>query len=85
MNTGSWLDFGCFLQSLMVAARGRGLDTCAQAAFNRFHPVIRRVTGISEQEIVMCGLALGVADLSKIENTLISEREPLTGFTQFLD
>ena len=85
MNTGSWLDFGCFLQSLMVAARGRGLDTCAQAAFNRFHPVIRRVTGISEQEIVMCGLALGVADLSKIENTLISEREPLAGFTQFLD
>ncbi len=85
MNTGSWLDFGCFLQSLMVSARGRGLDTCAQAAFNRFHPVIRRVTGISEQEIVMCGLALGVADLSKIENTLISEREPLTGFTQFLD
>ena len=70
---------------LEVAARGRGLDTCAQAAFNRFHPVIRRVTGISEQEIVMCGLALGVADLSKIENTLISEREPLTGFTQFLD
>jgi nitroreductase len=85
MNTGSWLDFGCFLQSFMIAARGRGLDTCAQAAFNRFHPVIRRVTGISEAEVVMCGLALGVADMSKIENTLISEREPLDGFAKFLD
>jgi len=85
MNTGSWLDFGCFLQSLMIAARGRGLDTCAQAAFNRFHPVIRRVTGIPEQEVVMCGLALGVADMSQIENTLISEREPLDRFAKFLD
>jgi nitroreductase len=53
MNTGSWLDFGCFLQSFMVAARGRNLDTCAQAAFNRFHPVIREIVGIPEGEIVM--------------------------------
>jgi len=85
MNQGSWLDFGCFLQNLMIAARGRGLDTCPQAAFNRFHPIIRQHTGIAETEIVMCCLALGVADHSKIENTLISEREPVEGFTQFLD
>jgi nitroreductase len=85
MNTGSWLDFGCFLQNLMVAARGRGLDTCAQAAFNRFHPVIREVTGIPESELVICGMALGFADHSKIENSLISEREPVAGFARFLE
>ena len=84
MNTGSWLDFGCFLQSFMVAARGRGLDTCAQAAFNRFHRTIRRVIDVPESEIVMCGLALGYADMSKIENTLISEREPVENFAKFL-
>jgi nitroreductase len=85
MNTGSWLDFGCFLQSFMVAARGRNLDTCAQAAFNRFHPVIREIVGIPEGEIIMCGLALGVADMSKIENSLVSEREPVANFVKFLD
>lgn len=85
MNTGSWLDFGCFLQNFMVAARGRGLDTCAQAAFNRFHPVIRSVTDIPESELVICGMALGYADHSRIENSLISEREPVSGFTRFLD
>lgn len=85
MNQGSWLDFGCFLQSLMVAARGRDLDTCPQAAFNRFHPIIRQHAEIPETEIVICCLALGVADHSKVENTLISEREPVSGFTQFLD
>ncbi len=85
MNTGSWLDFGCFLENLMVAARGRGIDTCAQAAFNRFHPVIRRVTGIPESEIVICGLAMGFADHARIENSLISEREPVSGFAKFLE
>lgn len=85
MNTGSWLDFGCFLQSLMVAARGRGLDTCAQAAFNRFHNTIRTVTGIPETEVIMCGLALGYADMTKIENSLISERESVSTFAKFLD
>lgn len=85
MNTGSWLDFGCFSQSLMVSARGRGLDTCAQAAFNRFHNTIRAVTGIPESEVIMCGLALGYADMTKIENSLISERESVSTFAKFLD
>lgn len=85
MNKGSWLDFGCFLQNIMVAARGRGLDTCPQAAFNRYHPIIRRHCLIPESELVICCLALGYADHSKIENSLVSEREPVSGFAKFLD
>lgn len=84
MRTGSWLDFGCFLQSIMIAARGRGLDTCPQAALNRYHTVLRKHCDIPEDEIVMCCLSLGYADHSKIENTLISEREPVSGFTKFI-
>ncbi len=85
MNQGSWLDFGCFLQNLMVAARARGMDTCAQAAFNAYHTIIREITGIPDSEIVVCGMALGYADMSRIENTLVSEREPAAGFTKFLE
>ncbi len=40
MERGSWLDYGMFLQSIMVAARGRGLDTCPQAAFTPFHRIV---------------------------------------------
>jgi nitroreductase len=40
MQQGSWLDYGMFLQSIMVAARARGLDTCPQAAFTQFHRII---------------------------------------------
>src|SRR6195952_2384183 len=40
MRQGSWLDFGMFLENVMVAARGHGLDTCPQAAFTQFHRII---------------------------------------------
>jgi len=85
MEAGSWLDFGCFIQNIMVAARARGLDTCPQAAFNAFHNIIRQHTGMEQSEIVMCCMALGVADQSKIENTLITERESVNNFATFLD
>lgn len=85
MEQGSWLDYGMFLQNIMVAARGRGLDTCPQAAFCQFHRIIEEQLGIPDNEIVVCGMALGFADMEKIENTLITEREPVSGFTQFLE
>lgn len=85
MGTGSWLDFGCFMQNIMIAARGRGLDTCPQAAFNAYHKIIRRHTGMPDNEIMMCGMSMGYADHTKIENTLITEREPVESFATFLE
>jgi len=84
MGVGSWLDFGCFLQNVMVAARARDLDTCPQAAFNKYHSIIRRHTGMPDQDIMMCGMALGYADPAAIENTLITDREPVSAFTTFI-
>ena len=85
MEQGSWLDYGMFLQSVMIAARARGLDTCPQAAFTQFHRVIAQVLEFPESEQVVCGMALGYADQEKIENTLITEREPLSGFAKFME
>ena len=85
MRQGSWLDYGMFLQSIMVAARGRGLDTCPQAAFMQFHRIITDYVGAPAEEQVVCGMALGWADPDAIENTLVTEREPVGGFTTFLD
>ena len=85
MEQGSWLDYGMFLQNLMIAARARGLDTCPQAAFTQFHKVIARVLQIPDGEQLVCGMALGYADHGKIENTLKTEREPVAGFAKFLE
>lgn len=85
MQTGSWLDYGMFLQNIMVAARARGLDTCPQAAWTQFHRIIAEVLALPPSEQVVCGMALGHADPSRIENSLVTEREPVEHFARFLD
>lgn len=85
MERGSWLDYGMFLQNTMVAARGRGLDTCPQAAFTQFHRIISDELQLPDTEQVVCGMALGYADRSKVENTLVTHREPVSGFAKFLE
>jgi nitroreductase len=74
LATGSWLDYGMFLENLMTAARARGLDTCAQAAWTHYHGVIRPVLGLAPEEVVVCGMALGHADPDAPENGLVTER-----------
>ncbi|MBW8899110.1 MAG: nitroreductase [Massilia sp.] len=85
MEQGSWLDYGMFLQNIMIAARGRGLDTCPQAAFTQFHRIISDELGLPENQMVVCGMSLGYADPDKVENTLVTEREPVPAFARFLD
>jgi nitroreductase len=85
LEQGSWLDYGMFLQNIMIAARGRGLDTCPQAAFTQYHRIIGEELGLPPNEMVVCGMALGFADPGKVENTLITEREPVSGFVRFVD
>jgi nitroreductase len=85
MEQGSWLDYGMFLQNIMVAARARGLDTCPQAAFTQYHKIIEQLLSIPDNETVVCGMALGYADMDKIENSLVTERMPVAEFVKFVD
>ena len=85
LEQGSWLDYGMFLQNIMVAARGRGLDTCPQAAFTQYHRIIQQHLAIPATEMLVCGMALGHADRSKVENSLETAREPVSGFTRFFE
>jgi nitroreductase len=72
-----------FMANLMIAARARGLDTCPQAAFADYPQTIRRHLGIPDNELVVCGMALGYADPDAPENRLVTEREPVENFTDF--
>jgi nitroreductase len=84
MRQGSWLDYGMFLQNVMLAARARGLDTCPQAAFTQFHRLIAEQLHLPEEEMVVCGMSLGHADPQAVENSLVTEREPLEQFVRFV-
>ena len=85
MEQGSWLDYGMFLQNVMVAARARGLHTCPQAAFTQFHRIIARHLALPDTQTLVCGMSLGHADPAAVENSLITEREPVSGFVRFLE
>lgn len=81
----SWLDIGIFIQTLMLSATARGLDTCAQGAWNQFWKVTKNVLDIPDNEYVVCGMSLGYADGAAPVNSLISEREPVSSFAFFRD
>jgi nitroreductase len=83
LEIGSWLDLGIMLGAVMIAARGRGLDTCPQAAFADFHTIIRPMLDIPANEIVICGMALGYADPDAPVNRLGTERAAVAEFTTF--
>jgi nitroreductase len=83
MEQGGWLDYGMFLQNVMIAARARGLDTCPQQAFTQFHRVIEDHLSLPADEMVVCGMSLGHADPDAIVNRLRTEREPVCGFARF--
>jgi nitroreductase len=85
MQQGSWLDYGMFLQNIMIAARAHGLDTCPQAAFTQFHRIIMDFLEAPPNEQLVCGMALGYADPNAIENSLVTEREPASRFAHFLE
>ncbi|MFV0679974.1 nitroreductase [Ottowia sp.] len=85
MGRGSLLDYGMFLQSLMVAARARGLHTCAQGAWLRFSSIIMPLIGAGQSEMLVCGMALGYADESALVNTFTTPREAVDEFTCWLD
>lgn len=85
MGTGSKMDIAMMMQNVMIAAKARGLDTCPQAAFNHFHPVVLKTLDAGSDEELVCTIALGYADESDIVNGFITPRVPVDEFAVFLD
>ena len=84
LEKGSWLDYGMFLQTLMLAARARGLHTCAEASIASYPDVVRRELGLGREWVVICGMAMGYADADAVVNTFQPERITLENMRLFL-
>lgn len=85
MGRGSLLDFGMFLQNVMVAARSRGLHSCPQAAWNGFYSIIMPHIGAGANEMLVCGMALGYADVTDAVNSYATPRVAVDEFTHWLE
>ena len=84
MGQGAFLDLGMFMQSVMIAAQGFGLDTCPQAAFMSYHAIITERLRLPDTSMVVCGMALGRVDPAAPANQLATVRAPLEDFVTFL-
>jgi nitroreductase len=85
LGQGSLLDYGMFMQNIMLAARARGLHTCAQAAWNAYATIIKPHVGAGDNEMLVCGMALGYADDADVVNQFYTPRVPVADFTHWLD
>jgi nitroreductase len=83
LAVGSWLDLGMFIQNVLLAAQARGISSCPIAAFAPYHQQVRAVVDIPDRQVLVCGLALGYADLGKPENSLQTIRAALSEWITF--
>ena len=85
LEKGSWLDYGMFLQSIMIAARQFGLETCPQAAWLSYWDLLQRRIGVPQQQTIVCGMALGYPDPNEKVNAFTPERMPVGEFVTFVE
>lgn len=85
LERGSWLDFGMFMQNVMISAKAHGLDTCPQASFAEFPTTIRKTLGIPETSALACGMSLGYADMTAPVNNYRTKREPVESFMTWME
>ncbi|MDM0032496.1 nitroreductase [Variovorax sp. J22P271] len=80
----SWLDVGLFVQNVMIAAGARGIATCPQVSFARFHPVIASRLGMSPDHLTACGMSMGFAETAAAVNQVRMPRQGAREFAQFV-
>jgi nitroreductase len=84
LEMGSWLDLGMFLQNVMLAAAGRGLQSCPQETFAKYHKLIRPLLSIPLEQMVVCGISMGFAqDAPKLRLMPRAEVHEFASFAGF--
>ena len=85
MGPPQWSDLGMFLQSFMLLATAAGLGTCAQEAWATRAETVAKFVQSPAEQMLFCGVAIGYTDEQAAVNSLISDREPLSNFSTFID
>ena len=85
MNTGSYIDYGMFLQSIMLTAVEKGLATCPQAALGEYPEIVKQALGYPEESILLLGMALGYEDQDAVINSYRTDRLEVDEFTRIIN
>ncbi|GAB6070413.1 nitroreductase [Thiomicrorhabdus hydrogeniphila] len=85
LETGSYLDYGMFLQNIMLVAEEQGLATCPQGALGEFPTIIKETFGIDKTTKLIGGMALGYKDETHPVNQYRTDRIALDEFCKFYE
>lgn len=85
LQAGSYIDYGMFLQSIMLMAVEEGLATCPQAALGEYPRIVKEQLGYAPDCVLMGGMALGYPDTAAPVNQFRTAREELSGFVRFFE
>jgi nitroreductase len=85
MGPPQWADLGLWLQTVMLLLVEAGLVSCPQEAWSAYPETIRRVTGIPDDHLLFCGLAIGWPDPDAAINSFANARAPIEETVRFLD
>ena len=83
MQSGSFMDCGMFIQSVMLGALDLGLSTCPQAALADYQHIIKPELDFGHDKILLCGMALGYEDTEALVNSYRTLREGVSSFTTY--
>jgi len=83
LDKGSYMDYGMFLQSIMLMAVDQGLATCSQASLADYPGIIKPELGYADDSILLCGMALGYEDKNAVVNSYRTPRESVDSFTRY--
>jgi nitroreductase len=84
LQVGSWLDLGMFIQNVMIAAGARGLQTCPQETFSKYHALLRTLLPIPSEEIIVCGMSIGFAEAACVSAGSLMPKAAVGEFAQFV-
>lgn len=83
LEKGSYLDYGMFLQSVMLSSLEKGLATCPQAALAEFPSIVKEELGVASNKLLLCGIAMGYEDKEALINSYRTSRIALNEFVTF--
>ena len=82
MGPPQWSDVGMYMQSVMLLAVERGLDTCSQEFWANYPKTVGSFLGLPDDYMLFSGMALGYRDTDHPINTLRTRREPFEDFAE---
>ena len=83
MGAGCFMDLGMALMAFQLAAESMGYATTCIGALAHHGPLAHAHLALPDDELVVCGLALGVPDHDHPANGFRTAREPLETYTRF--